>query len=159
MRRLVTFLLSVSLSGWACADTAAEVARIERLYADYREAVETGSIDGYLSVLHPRVRLLPPGAEPIAGAENYARFLEPVFDTAEYRIEVESGPTIDVVGDVATAEYVYIVYLSLKDPEVGVTQEGAVSAERNRSRYFDVLRKKDDGTWAIWRHTWTALAD
>ncbi len=155
---LLAGLLSMVAATAAADDSAAE-ARIRQLYADYRVAVEGGSLQGYVDVLHPAVRLLPPGADPIEGAERYAGFLEPVFATAEYRIEVESGPDIEVVGDIATAEYVYVVFLTLKNPEVGVTQEGALSAQRNRSRYFDVLRKKPDGEWAIWRHTWTDLGD
>ena len=139
------------------ADPGADVEQIQQLYADYRVAVEGGSIDGYVAVLHPQVRLLPPGTPAIDGAEHYASFLEPVFATAEYRIDVERGPEISVVGDLATAEYVYVVHLSLKNPDVGVTQEGALAAQRNRSRYFDVLRRKEDGRWAIWRHSWTDL--
>jgi ketosteroid isomerase-like protein len=110
-------------------------------------------------VLHPEVRLLPPGAAPIVGAQRYAGFLEPVFEKAAYRIEVISGPAIDVVGDLATAEYVYRIHITLRDPEVAITEQGALSAQRTLSRYFDVLRKKENGDWAIWRHTWTVLEE
>ena len=156
MRSVVAVVLSLIVYG-AAAQT--EVARIRQLYADYRSAVEAGSIPGYLSALHPEVRLLPPGAAPIVGAERYAVFLEPVFEKASYRIDVISGPEVEVVGDVAVAEYVYRVHLARKDPDVAVTQEGALSAQRTLSRYLDVLRKKDNGDWAIWRHTWTVLEE
>ncbi len=132
---------------------------IEQLYVAYRAAVVGGSIEGYVAVLHPEVRLLPPGAPAIDGAANYASFLDPVFSTADYRIDVISYPAIDVVGDMAVAEYEYVVHLALKDPEVGVEQEGALTASRTHSRYFDVLRRKADGNWAIWRHTWNVLDD
>lgn len=158
MKHLSPILL-VILCAAPLAQEGGEAEKIRQLYADYRAAVEGGSLQGYVDVLHPEVRLLPPGTPAIEGAENYARFLEPVFATADYRIDVESGPHIDVIGDVATAEYIYVVFVTLKDPSVGVTQEGALSAQRNRSRYFDVLRKKPDGQWAIWRHTWTDLGD
>jgi ketosteroid isomerase-like protein len=157
--RLIVLLLAVLAGGAVKADDAAEVARIEKLYADYRAAVESGSIPGYLEVLHPRVRLLPPGAEAIVGAEHYAGFLEPVFATAEYRIEVVQPPAIEVLDGVAIAEYVYVIHISLRDPEVGITQEGALKAQRTVSRYFDVLRRTAGGDWAIWRHTWTALEE
>jgi len=143
----------------AGADTAAETARIEQLYAEYRDAVEAGSIAGYLDVLHPQVRLLPPGADAIDGAERYAGFLEPVFATATYDIEVVSLPNVHVVGDMAVAEYDYVIHITLKDPDTGITQEGALTAQRTRSRYFDVLRKKADGDWAIWRHTWSVIEE
>lgn len=143
----------------AAVDTAAEVASIEQLYADYRDVVEQGSIPGYLDVLHPQVRLLPPGADAVDGAERYASFLEPVFANATYEIEVVDLPSVVVVGDVAVAEYDYVVHISLKDADVGITQEGALTAQRTRSRYFDVLRKKADGNWAIWRHTWNVIEE
>ncbi len=132
---------------------------IDQLYADYRTAVESSDIGGYVNALHPDVRLLPPGAAAIVGASNYAGFLEPVFATADYRIEVVSLPAIEVMGDTATAEYTYIIHLKLKNPDVGVTEPGALTDSRTVSRYFDVLRKHENGRWAIWRHTWTTLPE
>jgi ketosteroid isomerase-like protein len=133
---------------------SAETEVIKQLYADYRAAVEAGSINGYISVLDPEVRLLPPGVDPIEGATNYAQFLEPVFASADYRIEVVSLPEISIEGDVATAEYEYIMHLQLKDSARGINQPGALTDQQTRSRYFDVLRKSPTGKWAIWRHTW-----
>ena len=165
MRYLIIGVMLMILSSVTSAQTpplqpsgnAAEVAKIEQLYAQYRQAVEAGSIAGYLDVLHPEVRLLPPGADAIDGAERYAGFLQPVFATATYRIEVLSLPSVAVMGDVAVAEYDYVVHLALKDPDVGISEAGALTAQRTRSRYFDVLRRKADGGWAIWRHTWSVL--
>ena len=102
---------------------------------------------------------MPPGAPAIDGAERYAGFLQPVFATAAYRIEVISLPQIVVLGDAAVAEYDYVIHLSLKNPDVGITEQGALSSQRTRSRYFDVLRKKDDGEWAVWRHTWSVFEE
>lgn len=134
-------------------------AAIDSLYADYRVAVERSDIDAYVEALHPEVRLLPPGADAIVGPDAYAKFLTPVFAAADYRIEVVTMPVIEVLGDVATAEYEYIIHLELEDPEVGVSEPGALTASRTKSRYFDVLRKREDGQWAIWRHTWSTLSE
>ena len=82
-----------------------------------------------------------------------------MFATADYRIEVVKLPTIELLGDVATAEYEYIIHLDLKNPDVGVTEPGALTESRTKSRYFDVLRKRADGRWAIWRHTWSTLSE
>lgn len=168
MRDLCSGFLIMSVVGFALwgqvrpaaasgSGEAQDLSMITQLYADYRQAVETGSIAGYLEVLHPQVRMLPPGADPIDGAQRYASFLQPVFATASYRIEVKELPHITVLGEVAIAEYEYVVHLTLKDPKVGVSEPGALSAQATRSRYFDVLRKKTDGRWAIWRHTWSEL--
>ncbi|EED36587.1 conserved hypothetical protein [Luminiphilus syltensis NOR5-1B] len=140
------------------ADEVDEVAVIEAFYADYRDAVEASSIPGYLDALHPDVRLLPPGAKPIDGRDRYSTFLGPVFEMATYKIEVISYPEITVVGDMAVADYEYIIHLTLKDPEVGIEQEGALTAQKTHSYYTDVLLKEDDGTWGIWRHTWTTIS-
>jgi len=130
--------------------------RIAQLYADWRKAVESADIPGYVRVLHDDVTLMPPGAADIQGAAHYARFLGPVFDTATYRIEVVSPPAVEVLGDVAVARYEYVIHLKLKNAGQAVTEPGALTASRTASRYFDVLRRRPDGGWAVWKHTWNA---
>lgn len=131
-----------------------DVEAINQLYADWRTAVHTANIPGYLSVLHPDVRLIPPGAEVIEGAANYGEFLKPVFKSAEYDIEVTSDPVTTVIGDLAVSEYAYVINLTLKDDKAEITEPGALTASRTQARYFDVLRKDADGNWKVWRHTW-----
>lgn len=138
-------------------DTSAERRKIETLYAEYRQAVEGSSLAGYLRVLHPEVRLLPPGAPAIDTARRYGEFLEGVFGAATYRIEVQRAPEVVVVGEVAVAEYEYTIHLTRKNPAIGVTESGALTADATSSRYFDVLRKDDAGEWRIWRHSWQPL--
>lgn len=130
--------------------------QIRALYAAWRDAVESSSIDGYLSVLHADVRLLPPGAAAIQGRENYRAFLQPVFATATYSIEIDRDQDVEVVGDTAVAEYEYTIELNLKDPDVGIDQPGALTAQRTSARYFDVLLKDSNGAWKVWRHSWQA---
>jgi uncharacterized protein (TIGR02246 family) len=132
---------------------------IRALYTEYKRAVESGDLAGYVRVLHPEVRLLPPGADAIVGAQNYARFLEPVMGSATYRIEVVRAPMIDVLGDVAYAEYDYVIHLTLKNPARGITEPGALTDSRTSARYLDVLRKSADGRWSIWRHAWQNKTD
>jgi ketosteroid isomerase-like protein len=136
------------------ADAAADVAAIDALYASWRKAVEGADIPGYVAVLDADVRLLPPDAEAIVGAANYGKFLEPVFAGADYRIEVVRSPVIEVLGDVALAEYDYVIHLKLKNQSEGITQAGALTAERTAARYIDVLRRQADGRWAVYRHAW-----
>jgi len=136
------------------ATRAADERTIEALYADYRRAVEEGDLEGYQRVLHPEVRLMPPGAPAIDTAERYGQFLQPVFATATYRIQVDRAPEVTVLGDVAVAEYDYTIHLTRKDPGVGVTEPGALTADVTSSRYFDVLRRDAAGAWRIWRHSW-----
>ncbi len=154
MRTLIVLIISLAWSSpsWA-ADN--DVKAIEQLYANWRTAVEAADIPGYVAGLHENVRMLPPGAPAVQDASSYADFLKPVFAAATYKIEVASYPDITVTGDTAVAEYVYTIVLTLKDPEAGVTEPGALTANRTTSRYFDVLKKTDAG-WRVWRHTWHA---
>lgn len=131
-----------------------EVKQIERLYEQWREAVATADIPSYVAVLDPDVRLIPPGADVIEGAAHYAQFLTPVFEAATYRIEVITPPKVEVLDDIAVAEYEYVIHLKLKNPAQGVTEAGALTASRTVARYFDVLRKSESGEFRVWRHTW-----
>ena len=153
-------IVIVLLVGWtvcssevAVADTSADEEAIAALYQSWRGAVEASDIEGYLNVLRSDVRLLPPGADAIDGRDNYGRFLVPVFDTATYRIEVHRYPVVEVVGDVAIAEYDYTIHLTLKNPDVEIDEPGALTASETTARYFDVL-VKEDGRWLVWRHAW-----
>ena len=152
---LFAALLTAGTTSNSTASTShdADVREIEALYATWREAVEAADIPKYVSVLHPDVRLLPPGAAAIAGAANYGRFLEPVFAAADYRIEVIAPQEIEVLGDLAVAEYAYVVDLELKADAEGISEPGALTDARTVARYFDVL-KKVDGRWLVWRHLW-----
>ena len=153
----VLLLLMVSFTVQADTGSGTDVERIEALYAGWREAVKTANIPAYISVLHPDVRLIPPGADVIEGSAGYAKFLEPVFKDADYVIEVKAPHLITIVDDIAVAEYEYVIHLTLKDPDRGISEPGALTASRSEARYFDVLRKKADGKWSVWRHTWQAM--
>jgi len=155
--RLIALLLVTLSGGWistAYADKTADVAAIDSLYADWRKAVESADIDGYVAVLDTNVRLLPPDAEAIVGAESYRKFLGPVFAGANYRIEVERSPVIEIHGDTALAEYDYVIHLALKNQNQGIQQAGALTAERTAARYIDVLRRNSEGQWRVYRHAW-----
>ncbi len=149
---LASFTLLIALS--APAAMADDVKAIDQLFATWRQAVENADIPLYTSVLHEDVRLIPPGADVIAGREAYRAFLGPVFEGATYQIKVTSPPDTTVLGDVAVSEYAYVIHLKLKNPGEAIQQEGAITASRTEARYFDVLRKDESGQWKVWRHTW-----
>ncbi|MGV0034402.1 MAG: YybH family protein [Candidatus Azotimanducaceae bacterium WSBS_2022_MAG_OTU7] len=148
------YLLVICISLFSFQAAADEVKQIERLYEQWREAVAAADIPSYVSVLAPDVRLIPPGADVIEGAARYAQFLVPVFEAATYRIEVVTPPRVEVLDDIAVAEYEYVIHLELKDPSQGVTEAGALTASRTHARYFDVLKKNEAGKFRVWRHTW-----
>ena len=156
-RRYTLTICFAVLSAALVPAYADDAQAIDKLYAEWRNAVEAADIERYVSVLHDDVRLLPPGADPIVSAAAYGAFLVPVFESATYKIIVDQAPQIDIVGNVAVAEYVYTIDLKLKNPDQGVSEPGALTASRTQSRYFDVLLKNDAGQWRVWRHSWQAF--
>ena len=111
-----------------------QIAAITKLYSDWRAAVTNADIPGYVRVLHDDVTLMPPGADDIVGASQYAKFLGPVFESATYEIEVISPPSVEVLGEVAVARYEYVIHLKLKNPDQGITEPGALTASRSAAR-------------------------
>ena len=150
---------AASSASISSASTVNETTAVEQVYARWRTAVENADIPAYVTALHPEVRMFPPGAPVVAGSGSYAAFLEPVFAAADYRIEVTQLPQVELVGDLAIAEYEYIIHLKLKNEKAGVTEPGALTANRTRTRYVDVLRKTPAGNWGVWRHTWSVVPD
>lgn len=136
------------------ADTAADVAAIEAMYAKWRTAVETGHIPGYLASLDDNITMIPPGGPDVEGIEAYETFLGPVFTVASYRIETITPAEIEVHGDWALARYRYNIHLTMKGE--GEVAEGALTAASNDSKYFDVLKRQADGSWKTYIHTWNA---
>ena len=165
MRWMTLGLLVIGLSSGAAAvepgaEAAAhadEVARIEALFSSWRAAVEASDIPGYLAVLDPEVRMLPPGGPHVDGIDAYGTFLGPVFATARYEIRIDRPAEIHVSGDVAVAQYEYTIDLIRLDSGVEVA-EGALTAASTSARYFDVLRKNPAGEWRVWRHSWQEKA-
>lgn len=136
------------------ADTTADVAAIEAMYAKWRTAVETGHIPGYLASLDDAIAMIPPGGPDVEGIAAYETFLGPVFTVASYRIEVVTPANIEVHGDWALARYRYVIHLTMKGE--GEVAEGALTAPANDSKYFDVLKRQADGSWKTYIHTWNA---
>ncbi len=153
MKTALTILVAL-VAPLAMTTKADDKTAINQLYQDWRDAVHGADIKAYVSVLADDVRLIPPGADPIDSASEYAAFLEPVFLSANYRIEVVAQPVIDVVDDIAVAEYSYTIHLEMKEDAPDINEPGALTASVTHARYFDVLKKDDTGNWKVWRHTW-----
>ena len=147
-------ILIVSLFLFSASMSASETRQILDLYKTWVVAVEEGDIESYVSVLHEDVKLMPPTSEPFEGKEKYKEFLKPVFTSADYEIDVKVEPSVELLGDVAIAEYEYVIYLKLKEGQSEIDQPGALQATRNHNAYFDVLIKNSKGKWVVYRHTW-----
>ncbi len=146
--------LTISLFIFSASASASEVREILDLYKTWVAAVEEGDIESYVSVLHEDVKLMPPTSEPFEGKEKYKEFLKPVFTSADYEIDVKVGPSVEFLGDIAIAEYEYVIYLKLKEGQSKIDQPGALQATRSHNAYFDVLIRNSEGKWVVYRHTW-----
>ena len=150
--RVIILIVSLFLSSISTGES--ETREILDLYKTWVAAVEEGDIDSYVSVLHEDVKLMPPTSEPFEGKEKYKEFLKPVFTSADYEIDVKVEPRVEFLGDIAIAEYEYVIYLKLKEGQSEIDQPGALQAKRNHNAYFDVLIKNSKGKWVVYRHTW-----
>jgi len=128
---------------------------IERLYASWRNAVEAGSIESYVNVLHDDISLRPPGVSGIDGKSNYATFLVPVFATASYEIQIDTPPKISVLGDTAIVEYDYTITRNVTDESAGELAPGAIQAATTSAHYIDVVTQDSKGNWRVRLHSWS----
>jgi ketosteroid isomerase-like protein len=97
MRVLTSIFLTalLSLSGaMAASQNKTNTTEILGLYQSWRDAVESANIDGYIAVLHADISLRPPGAQGLDGRDNYSAFLDPVFDSASYEIQIDNAPSV-----------------------------------------------------------------
>jgi ketosteroid isomerase-like protein len=130
-------------------------AAVAQLYATWLSAVEEGDRQQYVDLLDKNITMVPPGAADIVGREAYAKFLIPVFDNAEYKIEALGDIDIQIEGDIALARYDYIIYVSMKAGVANITDSAAALDQMvNKSKYLDVLKRQADGGWKVLRHMW-----
>ena len=155
LHTLALFSLGTIFSINSCfATEQQEIKKIEALYSKWKIAVETSDIDSYLSNLHEDIRLRPPAGDPVDGIENYRRFLGPVFSSATYKIQVDESPVITIFGNNAIAEYNYTIQRSVIKNANVTLEKGAITESVSPSSYVDFLRKRQDGSWSVYLHTW-----
>ena len=155
LKNLALFLLGVTfLIQLSFATEEKEIEEIEALYLKWKIAVETSDIDSYLSNLHEDIRLRPPAGDPVDGIESYRRFLGPVFSSATYKIQVDRPPVVTIFGNNAIAEYDYTIQRSVLKNASVMLEKGAITESVSPSSYVDFLRKRDDGSWSVYLHTW-----
>ena len=136
-------------------DLQADKDAITELYSRWKTAVEDGDRASYVNVLDEQVTMIPPGATDIAGRDAYAKFLIPVFQHAEYRVESLGEIQIDLLGDYALARYDYIIYVSMAEGVGKITDnDAALDQLVNKVKYLDVLKRQDSGEWKVYKHMW-----
>ena len=136
-----------------------DIDAILKLYENWQAAVESSSIPGYLACLDDNIRMMAPGAPDVYGIGNYEDFLGPVFEGATYHSERKGPIQVEVMGDMAIARYDTIIHLTMKSEGDDIASEGALTDAVNDMRYFDTLRRQDDGSWKAYTHMWNDNPD
>jgi ketosteroid isomerase-like protein len=152
---IALFTLILSTTATHAHEHGGHHSSIEQLYASWRNAVETGSIEDYVNVLHDDISLRPPGVSGIDGRSNYAAFLIPVFATASYEIQIDTPPKISVLGKTAIVEYDYTITRNVTDESAGELAPGAIQAATTSAHYIDVVTQDSKGNWRVRLHSWS----
>lgn len=131
---------------------------ILNVYRTWNQAVEAGDREGYLSILHNEIRMVPQSAPDIVGIEAYGEFLIPVFENASYRIIKLSDWDIEFISnDIAQVRYDYIIEVIIKsETEIITDSKAALSKLSNNLKYNDLVVRDNDGRWKVLRHMWNA---
>lgn len=157
-RRNSISLIVVLLIG-ACADSANSVSdpqpEIEQQLVEIQSAVSAGgpieaTLSAYLGFFESAPTILPPGGKAISGhGDVYNFYLNGFSGRQVLDVDYEHLQSI-VDGNLAVRFYTgtttYIVHAN-RPPR----------PTQSSYRYFDVLRKQDDGRWLIVWHGWTPI--
>lgn len=139
-------------------ESAESTQAILDLYTRWNDAVEAGDREGYLSILHNDIRMVPQAAEDIIGIKDYGEFLIPVFANASYQVTPLTGWDIEFLSeDTAQVRYDYIIDITMKgDVDTITDSEAALSQMSNNLKYNDVVKRDASGSWKVLRHMWNA---
>ena len=157
MRVLTSIFLTalLSLSGaTAASQNKTNTTEILGLYQSWRDAVESANIDSYIAVLHADISLRPPGAQGLDGRDNYSAFLDPVFDSASYEIQIDNAPSVTFLGDAAIVEYDYTIYRRAHVDSTVALPAGASAIAKPSAHYIDVVARDSSGKWKVRLHSW-----
>ncbi len=157
MRTLISLFITVSLSMSAISASGqneTDTTAILGLYQSWRDAVENANIDGYVAVLHADISLLPPGAQGLDGRDNYSAFLDPVFDSASYEIQIDNAPSVTFLGDAAIVEYDYTIFRRADVDSTADLPPGAIAVAKTSAHYIDVVTRDSSGAWKVRLHSW-----
>ena len=151
----IFFTALLSLSGTtAASQNETNTTKILGLYQSWRDAVESANIDGYIAVLHADISLRPPGAQGLDGRDNYSAFLDPVFDSASYEIQIDNAPSVTFLGDAAIVEYDYTIYRRAHVDSTVDLPPGAIAIAKTSAHYIDVVARDSSGNWKVRLHSW-----
>ena len=157
MRFLISLFITVSMSLSAMSASGqddTDTSEILGLYQGWRDAVENANIDGYVAVLHADISLRPPGAQGLDGRDNYSAFLVPVFDSASYKIQIDSAQSVTFLGDAAIVEYDYTIYRRAHVDSTVDLPPGAIAIAKTSAHYIDVVARDSSGKWKVRLHSW-----
>lgn len=122
---------------------------VKAFYRDWSQATQTRGAEGYASCFAEDAVLLPPDAAPVNGRAAIRDFQERSQKRATHRT-VPEGTSEDEL----TVSGGFVVYRStLKGKRI---PNAGGEPERFENKYFDVLRRKPDGSYEFTRRMWSS---
>lgn len=115
-------------------------------------ALEVGPAgnERYLHAFADDAVLLPPDRPALHGRGVIRKFYDEVFRTVAAGRVIYDDAILDIEGTLAVRRYTAIACIVPTDSDVELVV---------RTKYLDVLRKRENGDWQITVHTWSTNDD
>jgi uncharacterized protein (TIGR02246 family) len=129
------------------AQTDAETAVINKLYADWSKATAERGAGGYVSFWADDGTLLPPDAPAVEGKDAIRQWIQKVLDETDTKITGFVPGALRVANGWATFRF------SMSGERA--PKKGGAAVKFNY-KYLDVLQKQADGSWKFVYRIWNA---
>ena len=133
----------------AAAERAAACSAIEEAFGVYAECVSEGEAERWLAIHEPLALKMPQDA-PMFTIESVMDSQQKKFNgmQAAYEVTMEITPIeIEVSGDIAYAVGTYFI---------DFVPRGDAPENYMDGKFLTVFRKQDDGSWKIWRDSFSS---
>jgi uncharacterized protein (TIGR02246 family) len=131
------------------AQSPADSASVNGFYRDWFGAAAREGPVAYASFYAEDGTLLPPGAAPVRGRAPIAEWMRSSQATSPFTTRPE-GVTVDEIRFIAPGLVVY--RSTLRGQRIS---KAGGSAEPFETKYFDLLRRAEDGRWQVLYRAWS----
>jgi len=144
--RTLPFLTAVAI-GVGCTGTASapDIAGVRAAITGLRTAVNAADSATFFALLTDDFEVLPPGAEPLRGADARALF-RGLFTESTPTLDPFTNEELQVSGDSGVQRYSFRLTVQPKAGGGATTEAGSG---------IHVWRRGSDGRWHLWKDIWT----
>jgi len=140
-------LLTAIAIGAGCTGTASapDISGVRAAINGLRTAVNAADSATFFALLTDDFEVLPPGAEPLRGAEARTLF-RGLFTESTPTLDPFTNEELEVNGDLGVQRYSFRLTLQPKAAGAATTEVGSG---------IHVWRRGSDGRWHLWKDIWT----